>query len=394
MKRMGSLLGLKIGLAIFCAMAAMSAPVFAEDAKDAKPAWFTPEAVKNALGLSIYLQGGYTYNPDPTSNAVSDSENDFRVFDNKANSFTLDLVELIFTKETTTTAVGYKVKVSAGETAKWIHANGLGSPAANPNNPDPFDLTEAYVSYIAPIGNGLRFDAGKFATFIGAEVIEALDDPNYSRSFLFNYAEPLTHTGVKGSYVFNDNVNAALFLVNGWDDASDNNDAKSVGVSLNLVSGDLFSGYINYLTGPENTGDNHDNRSLLDLVATIKPLKPLTIILNADFGRNQQDSNVLPSQTWSGISGIVKYDFNETYSISARGETFSAPYGAPNLPAAGPNLTPGQELAEFTLTPEVRFANGITARLEYRHDHSNLDAFDNSTKSTQNTYSVSAMYRW
>src|SRR5208337_4303641 len=353
------------------------APVFAEDAKDAKPAWFTPEAVKNALGLSIYLQGGYTYNPNPTSNGISDSENDLRVFDNKANSFTVDLVELIFTKETTTTSVGYNIKISAGETAKWIHANGLGAPAANPNNPDPFDLTEAYVSYIAPIGNGLRFDAGKFATFIGAEVIEALDDPNYSRSFLFNYAEPLTHTGVKGSYVFNDNVNAALFLVNGWDDASDNNDAKSVGVSLNFVSGDLFSGYINYLTGPENSGDNHDNRSLLDLVATIKPLKPLTIILNADFGKNQNTS-VVPSQTWSGISGIVKYDFNETYSISARGETFSAPDGTPNLPA-GPNGTLGQELAEFTLTPEVRFANGITARLEYRHDHSNLDSFDNDT---------------
>ena len=383
--------------ALIAGMALCVAPVFAEDAKpagDAKPAWFTPEAVKNALGLSIYLQGGYTYNPEPTSNAVSDSENDLRVYDNKANSFTVDLVELIFTKETSTTAVGYRIKISAGETAKWIHANGLGAPSSNPNNPEPFDLTEAYLSYIVPVGSGLRLDAGKFMTFVGAEVMEALDDPNYSRSFLYNYAQPLTHTGLKGGYVFNDNVNVALFLVNGWDDATDNNDAKSVGVSLNLVSGELFSGYVNYLTGPENTGDNHDNRSLLDLVATIKPLKPVTIILNADFGRNQQNSNVLPSQTWSGIAAIVKYDFNETYSISARGETFSAPYGAPNLPPGGPNATAGQELAEFTLTPEVRLASGITGRLEYRHDHSNLDSFHNNTKNTQDTYSVSAMYRW
>jgi hypothetical protein len=30
-------------------------------------------------------------------------------------------------------------------------------------------------------------------TYFGAEVIEAIDNPNYSRSFLFNYAIPFTH---------------------------------------------------------------------------------------------------------------------------------------------------------------------------------------------------------
>ena len=45
MKKMGSILGLKIGLAIFCVMAAMSAAAFAEDAK---PAGSNPTDVKNA----------------------------------------------------------------------------------------------------------------------------------------------------------------------------------------------------------------------------------------------------------------------------------------------------------------------------------------------------------
>lgn len=365
--------------ALIAGTVTLAAPVFAEDAK---PVGLNPTDVKNALGLSIYLQGGYTYNANPSSIAgSSDSENDLRVFDHKANSFVLDLAELVFSRDTTTTSIGYKVKISAGETAKFIHANGLGAPSANPES---FDLTEAYVSFIAPVGSGLRFDLGKMVTFFGAEVIEAIDNPNYSRSYLFNYAIPFTHTGAKASYVFTDNVNAALFLVNGWDNAEDNNDSKSVGVSVNITHGDLLSAYVNFMTGPEKTDNNHDNRTLTDIVATIKPMKPLTIILNYDLGKEYNGD--LASSNWSGIAGIVKYDFSETYSIAVRGETFSDPDGA----RTG---TP-QELAEFTLTPEIRLASGLIIRPEYRHDMSNRDSFDNNTKKDQDTYSISAMYRW
>jgi hypothetical protein len=354
-----------------------SAPAFAEDAK---AAGLNPEDVKNALGMSIYLQGGYTYNANAsdTSPYGEGSENDLRVLDHKANSFVFDLAELVFVRDPAIGHIGYHVKVSAGETAKLIHASGLGNPG------ESFDLTEAYVSYNAAVGKGLRFDAGKMMTFVGAEVMEALDDPNYSRSFLFSYAEPLTHTGVKASYVFTDNLNAALLLTNGWDNAEDNNTGKTVGVSINITAGETLSGYINYLTGPEKTDNNHDNRSLLDLVATYKPIKPLVIILNCDIGKEDNGSDA--SSNWSGLSGIVKYDFNETYSISVRGETFSDPDGA----RTG---TP-QELTEFTLTPEIRLAGDIIVRPEYRHDSSNKESFDNNTKKTQDTFSLSAMYRW
>ena len=116
----------------------------------------------------------------------------------------------MFSKDPAAGVIGYKVKVSAGETAKLIHAAGLGTQPTGTANPESFDITEAYISYTAPIGKGLRFDFGKMVTFVGAEVIEAIDNPNYSRSFLFNYAEPITHTGVKASYVFTDTVNASF----------------------------------------------------------------------------------------------------------------------------------------------------------------------------------------
>src|SRR5512143_986263 len=184
--------------ALIAGTVASAATVFAEDAK---PAGLKPEDVKNALGISFYVQGGYTYNGNATDSATTKkSENDLRVFDHKANSFGVDLAQIVVSKDVTgPDTSGYKIKLSAGETAKFIHARGLGVagvPGAA-TDADALDITEAYVSYMAPIGKGLRFDAGKFVTYHGAEVIEAIDNPNYSRSFLFNYAIPFTHTALK-----------------------------------------------------------------------------------------------------------------------------------------------------------------------------------------------------
>jgi len=366
--------------ALIASTAVFAAPVFADDAK---PAGLNPVDVKNALGMSIYLQGGYTYNANASGPGGSAGINDLRGFDQPANSFELDMAEIVFSKDPAAGLIGYHVKFMAGETAKLMNAAGVGD--AGPGATGSIDLTEAYLSYIAPIGKGLRFDAGKMVTFVGAEVIEAIDNPNYSRSLLFTWAEPLTHTGVKASYVFTDNVNAALFLLNGWDNATDNNSGKTVGVSVNIATGDLFSGYINYLQGSEQTNDNHDKRILLDLVATIKPIKPLSIILNYDNGQQDQSAGAGTEKS-SGISGIVKYDINDTYSISVRGESFND--------SDGYSTGTPQELAEFTLTPEIRLTGGLILRPEYRHDTSNIDSFDNGTKKTQDTFALAAMYRW
>ncbi len=368
--------------ALLAGTAAFATPAFAEDAKPAAPL-ISADDIKKALGMSIYLQSGYTYN----GNASTGDVNDLRVFDQKADSFMLDLMELSFAKDPTATSLGFKVKISAGETAKYIHSAGLVSSSGD----DPFDVTEAYVSYLAPIGKGLRFDYGKMVTYFGAEVIEAIDNPNYSRSFLFNYAIPFTHTGLKMSYGFSDAVNTAVYVVNGWDNSTDNNSGKSVGVSVNLTPSDMVSGYINYMTGPEKDNNDRDNRSLLDLVATIKPIKPLSFILNYDYG--QQDHSTLSGGTanWSGAAGIVKYDFTETYSLSVRGEYFDDKDGIRTGTLAAP--TP-QKLTEVTVTPEFRLASGLILRPEYRHDMSDKQSFDNSTKKSQDTIALGAMYRW
>ena len=335
------------------------------------------DEIKKTLGLRIYLQGGYTYNfENPDS-----QENELRVFDHKANSFTFDLAQLLFMRDAQMNNVGFRLKLSAGETAKFIHSKGLG------DSDDAFDLTEAYIDYLAPVGRGLRFRLGKFVTYLGAEVIEAKDNPNYSRSFLFNYAIPFTNTGLVIGYPFSDVINSNVYIVNGWDNTDDNNKVKTFGLSVGIVPMEAFSVNFNLMYGPEKDDNNHDNRFLFDWVGTITPLKNLTFILNTDYATEQHSAPDGGTAKWYGIAGIAKYDFSDRYSLSVRAEYFNDQNGLRTGTA--------QHLKEITITTEIRLAQGLIIRpAEYRHDWSDRKVFDSGNKKRQDTIAMSVMYTW
>ncbi len=345
-------------------------------AEEVKAGSMTVEDIKKALGLSIYLQGGYTYNfENPDS-----QENELRIFDHKANSFTLDLAQIQFLKDAPTGGVGYKLKLSVGETAKFIHSRGLGETDGE------FDLTEAYIQYLAPLGRGLKFTFGKFATYNGAEVIEARDNPNYSRSFLFNFAIPFTHTGLMITYPFSDAVTGNIHLVNGWDNFNDNNKGKTLGLSLGILPLEQLSMNFNLMYGTEKDHNNSDNRFLFDWVGTVKPVKNLAFIINADYATEEHSAPDGGKAKWYGIAGIAKYDFNDHYSLAIRGEYFKDEDGLMTKTA--------QSLKEITVTPEIRIAKGLIIRPEYRHDWSDTHVFDSGKKKSQDTVALGVMYTW
>ncbi|MCE1246201.1 MAG: porin [Firmicutes bacterium] len=327
------------------------------------------------IGMKFYLQGSSLAN----SNNPSSNLNDYRILDQKANSINLDLVEAFVYKDATKdSSLGFRVKLVGGETARYIHARGL---CANPDN--QFDVYETNVTWAIPGDGKMKLTVGKMATFIGAEVIEAADNPNYSRSYLFNYAEPVTHTGAKLSYDFSSKVSASAYYVNGWDNFADNNNARSIGFSLGLTPSDSFSTSFNILTGPEQDRNTKDNRFLFDWVGTIKPCKNLTFLLNYDYGTEQ---NVLPDggkATWNGFSGIAKYDFNDKFSLAVRGEQFSDPDGY--------RTGVSQTLKEFTLSPQFKVNDHILIRPEYRYDCSDKKSFNDGKSKNQSTYGIGVM---
>jgi len=354
---------------------------------EAKPS-VSPEDIKNVLnavkkylGLSIYLQGGYTFNfRNPDS-----GRNEQRVFDQKANSFLIDLAQIQFAKDAPVGGLGYKLKVSFGETAKYIHSAGLGDPS------DVVDLTEAYVNYVAPLGSGLKFQFGKFVTYHGAEVIEARDNFNYSRSFLFNYAIPFTHTGFLVGHTFSPAFTANLYVVNGWDVTNDNNRGKTFGTSFVVTPIEPLTMNFGLMYGPEQSDNSSHYRFLFDWVGTFKATKKLTFVLNADFANEAKDPlNSGRNSRWYGVAGYAKYDFTDFFNASIRAEYFGDRNGVrTGIP---------QNLTEITFTPEFRIVKNLLVRPEYRHDWSNKGGFDSRhrafVKKNQDTIALGMMYTW
>lgn len=325
------------------------------------------------IETKFYLQGSCFGN----SNNPPTGRNDFRAFDQRANFVGLDLVEaLIYKDAAKDSRLGFKARATGGETAKFIHAKGLGNPD------ESFDLTEANVTYA--FGDGrLKLLVGKMLTFIGAEVLEVVDNPNYSHSFLYAFAEPISHTGLKLGYDFSDKVSVGVHYINGWDNFADNNQAKSLGLNIGITPSDKISTSFNFVNGPEKDRNTGDNRFLFDWVGTVKPFKNFTFVLNYDYGKEQNALAPGQNAKWDGFAGIVKYDFTDRLSLAVRGESFNDPDGYRTGVA--------QRLMEWTFSPQIKIGKNTVLRPEYRIDKSNVNSFNGGATNTQSTVGLGVM---
>jgi hypothetical protein len=227
---------------------------------------------------------------------------------------------------------------------------------------------------------------------MGYEVIEGYDGYNdqYSRSLLFNYAIPLTHTGVKATYAFSPQLSFMAEVVNGWDAAIDNNKGKSIGAQLALLPISPVAIYLNYIGGPETEGDNGNVRHVFDLIATLKVSEGLSLGLNADYGTEDATSVVTPGDnaTWKGVAGYAKITTPSIFSLGLRAETFKDD--------GGTRLGIGQARAnEVTLTPTFKIAEHFVVRAEGRYDWVDQAVFtnrDGATKKNQATLGINGIF--
>jgi putative OmpL-like beta-barrel porin-2 len=318
----------------------------------------------NDIQADVFVSFGYTYN----INRPTDRLNSLRLFDENANTFSVDVAELVLQKSVTKVGdAGFRVDlVAGGSIPQKTQSYGLSIGQSA-------DLQQAVLSYIAPLGSGLRLDLGKFVTHLGAELIEGYDgyNDNYSRSFLFNYAIPLTHTGVKASYAVSSGLSAMVMVVNGWDNVRDNNSGKSFGGQLALTPVSPLTVYLNYLGGPEKTDTSGFTRHTFDVVATWKALQALTLGLNADYGTESGASLVEPGKSaiWKGVAGYARLDMTSKMALALRAETLRDE-GGTRL-GTGAATTVG----EVTLTPTFKVSDRFVIRSDVRYDRANKDIF-------------------
>ena len=131
-------------------------------------------------------------------------------------------------------------------------------------------IEEAYGSYLH---GKAQIDFGKFVTNAGAEVVEAKDNWNYTRSLLFQLTIPVYHAGIRMNYAANDKVSFMVGVVNGWNNVVENNTGKTFMASVTLKPSSKFTFIENYIGGPETAGTNDNVRNLSDTVISYNASK-------------------------------------------------------------------------------------------------------------------------
>lgn len=382
------------------------------------------DCCQRPLKIGGYLDFSYQYNlTKPDS-----GHNHNRVFDNDSNGFNLHLAEINFERLPTKAGeAGFRIDLALGTDQRVFASQDYASdPSQRFQQFKDIDLQQAYIEYIAPIGKGITIDAGKFVTWSGAEVIEASDNMNASRSILFGFAIPFTHTGFRATYEAlsgdKDGIGkwtVGAGLVNGWDNIQDQNDAKTwmamsnwqatkwfnwvvvatygdeqavderallrgqlAGPTLTNPDGGAFAGSDlddatipglgSTLTGRNWDSHNTGARTLIDTTMTFTPWDKLTFVLNGDYGSENRvpQANGPRNRTWWGAAGYVKYQFLKNWYIAGRAEYFNDDDGV--------RTGLRQCLWEGTLTADWALSDPLHVRFEYRHDESNRNSFSDT----------------
>ena len=325
----------------------------------------TPPAPKwyDELAFNAYVSAGYLYNTNQPSTRV----NQLRPLDSPSNSFIINVAELSVQKAVADPgSLGFRTDLTFG---------GLYPPVtvSKGDIPGNFDLRQAFASWVAPVGSGLRFDVGKFVTPLGYEVLDGYDgyNDNNSRSFLFNYAIPFTHTGVKASYAFSSTASAMVGVVNGWDATVAQTKPKSFIGQIALTPIAPLTVYLNYVGGWEPVSGRNVFRQVFDAVVALKATEHLTVAVNGDFGTEDGTSTVTPGDTakWYGAAGYIRYEVG-SFGIALRGEYFKDQGGT----RLGLGLGDAN-VAEGTISPYFKPSDHWMLRLEGRYDHSSVPVF-------------------
>ena len=207
-------------------------------------------------------------------------------------------------------------------------------------------FSRANVSYLAPVGTGLKLTAGLFNSYIGYQSFYAKDNLNYTRSFMADYA-PYFMSGVSAEYWVNETVKTVFYVINRYNFLSQPNNLPSFGTQIYWKASPQLTFIQNLYYGPDQTDTSLQFwRFFSDSIVEWKR-DDLTLAFAYDIGTER----AIPSagdqrQYWTGSAIFTQWRFAKAWAVAVRPELYYDPYG--------------------TMTGARQFIKGVTTTLEYK----------------------------
>jgi len=342
----------------------------------AAPATGLPSGVAgflNDLEIGGWVAGSYLYNFDDPDGRDLGGFNAGTVpafpFHPDSNSFSLDQVWLELEKPVSEDSrAGFRLDFVYGKTAGLLSGDFGAGDGLSGND---FELYQAYVQYLAPIGPGVHVQFGKFGTLIGAEVAGTRDNFNITRGHVYNLFQPITHTGILASTEPWEGGSFSLGFVNetrsfpAADIDLNKNKAVlwSVGHSLETVSFSLAG-----VHGDSDSGQGVDTRTgdketIIDLIVGWEPSDRFSSYINADYIESENSNFGADDFDGYGVAVAGRYALTDRMGFALRGEWVDLDVGA----------SPMDDLEIWGLTGTIDYSltANLLLRAEARYDNAN-----------------------
>jgi putative OmpL-like beta-barrel porin-2 len=356
--------------------------------------------------LNVLLDGYYGYNFNQPIGRV----NRLRAYDVASNAFSLNQAAVVVENAPNPAEGkrwGVRLDLQFGQATETLQGN-----VANEPRPEVYrNIFQAYGTYVAPIGNGLTIDFGKWASSLGIENNFTQDQLNYSRSFWFDFL-PFYHMGARFSYPLTKTLTANYWITNGTQQTEPFKDFKDQFGGLTFQPSDKLSWSVNYYFGqehpdvlflPNSTTPGLPTQQgvpflpiahapkgklhIIDSYATWQATPKLTLAAEGDYVIERLQTNSAPQRTWGG-AGYARYQLSPRVAVAGRAEYLADQGG----------LFTGrtQALKETTITFEQRVVQGFLLRQEWRRDFSNQAYFFTNMldrlKREQNTATIGVVW--
>jgi len=337
----------------------------------------------------IIVDTTYTYNLGNPSTG----QNALRIFDTRADRPMFNYAELSLDRPVDAdNPFGFRFDFGVGENSRVARAHSSFSG-------DWYDLQQIYARLRLPIGNGVTLSGGKFATLIGPEAIESLNNNHISTSWQFGFGEPFTHLGVLAAYPFiPDRLTLTTGVINGWDNVLD----RSAGIGW---LGSLAANPTDWLsiTGSSTVGSEGGRlRSIADLIVAVKVndatstaggFDRFTASATYDWGHEGAGAGQA-EDNWHTLSLTARLGLIPQVSFAQGFEVFYDPDGA----RTGASQTMWSTRSTLRVAPfaatSLTGLRGLQARVEFRHDNSSAPSFLSGSLPAheQNTFGVQLGY--
>jgi Putative beta-barrel porin-2, OmpL-like. bbp2 len=341
--------------------------------------------------LNFLVDEYYAYNfNDPVGRV-----NSLRAYDVLSNNFSLNQADVVFERAPNVddgSRFGLRLDLQFGQATDTLQGN----PANEPRPEIYRNIFQAYGTYVAPIGNGLTLDVGKFGSSIGIEGNYTKDQMNYSRSYWFDFL-PFYHMGVRATYKVNDKLALNYWVVNGTNQVEATNGYKDELFGFTATPNKKITWNVNYYLGQEHPDRVEVSSSgpipvqpgltfqainpapngklhIFDSYVTWQAAPKLTFALEGDYviEREWENTNTALGQSSApshvaGGAAYVRYQFSPKFAVAGRTEYLSDRGGLYS------GIT--QALKEDTATFDYKLYDGFLMRYEWRWDYSNQPSF-------------------